>query len=214
MSVASIPPVITPAGDGYMDFIMQEMFARADLDMEYQFVDTPAWRGLMDAADGIIHGVSIPHADMSGNYPTLVPMPEPVFPLEFASIFLRGDVSITKPEDFKNYSVAHIHGWKQADELFAGHDHVEQVRNPFILMKMLALGRADVVFFSTSGAQYIGKEIGLEGLNLTDFRVERHPYLHFNVAHRDLIDRLQPHLRAMKADGAYDDFLTGYKWGR
>lgn len=161
LSVAGIPPVITSAGGGYMDLIVREMLARADID--YQFVKTPARRGVFDAAEGTIHGVSIPHADLREIYPTLIPMPEPVLPLEFAGIFLRDDIAITKPEDFREYSVAHIRGWKQAEDLFAGHGNVEQVRRPFLLTEMLALGRVDLVFFSTPTTKHIAEEVELKG---------------------------------------------------
>jgi ABC-type amino acid transport substrate-binding protein len=199
---------VTEQGDGFLNKIVGEMFARAALDFE--LVKTPTRRGILDVAQGLIDAAVVPHADMRGFYPTLVPMPEPILPVNFAGIYLRDDITIRAVADFDTYRVGYIRGWALAEQLFAAHDGIELARDPRLLMEMLVRERVEVIFFSVPTAHVLAQELGLKDIKVSEFHIVKNLHLHFAKDSQDLIAILEPHVKAMKADGAYETLLLGY----
>ncbi len=208
ISVAMIPPVMTAEGDGYLDLILQTLFANSG--KEFKLIPTPAPRGVEDANSGALDAVLIPFPKMVGNFPNLVPLSEPLLSTNISGLYTRDDISISSIDDFFNYRLAYIHGWAMTEELFRDHDRVTKVRSPSSLMQMLTSERVDVVFFPTMPGRHIANEIGLENLKVSDFHIDRQLYLQFNKRHAGLVPVLKKELVKMKSDGTMESILVGY----
>lgn len=214
LQIAAIryPPLMTQEQDGYLDLILKELFTRTGVDHEW--VDTPPRRGVNDTNAGVLDAVLLPFPDVLPGYADLLTLAEPLLPTYIAGLYTRDDMSIATIDDFFNYRVAHVRGWYQMEHLFEGHDSVEEVRSPRLMMEMLASDRVDVVLFSVVLGRYIADEIGLQDLKVSEFQINRNLYLHFNKRYRDLLPTLNDALVNMKEDGTMSSILTGYDSGR
>ncbi|MGQ7843064.1 substrate-binding periplasmic protein [Granulosicoccus sp. 3-233] len=201
--------MMTPAGDGYLDRILVTLFARSGI--AFELVISPPPRGVADADSGVIDAVVAPFPDMREDFPDLLPLPESLLPTNIAGLYTREEISIRSVEDFFDYRLGFLQGWSKPEELFRDHPHVTRLRTPRLLMQMLANDRVDVVYFPSAPGRYIASEIGLQGLKVSEFHLDRHLYLHFNKRHAELVLRLQEELVAMKEDGTMATILRGYE---
>ena len=209
ISVSIAPPYVTPEGDGYLNQILNTLFERSHIDFE--LVSTPARRGLKDARSGAIDAAFVPVLDKPSTYPELVLLNEPILRANISGLYTRDDISIASVEDFFHYRLAHIRGWRKAEELFKNHPRVTKVRSAKLLMNMLASDRVDVVFFPSMTGRYIANEIGLKNLKVSDFYIDRQLYLQFNKRHAGLVPVLKKELVKMKSDGTMESILIGYE---
>lgn len=208
ISVSGVPPVVTPEGDSYLNLIFETLFERSGID--FKLISTPPRRGVDDADSGVIDAAVTPYMHMGAGYPNLVVLPHSILAIELSGIYTRDDMSIVSVDDFFDYRLAYIRGWRQVESMFEGHENVEKVRQDTLLMSMLAQDRVDVVFMATATAKYIGRQMGIEDLKVSDFYIKRHIFLHVNKRYVDLIRVLERQLLAMKEDGTMESILSGY----
>ncbi|WP_157736031.1 substrate-binding periplasmic protein [Granulosicoccus antarcticus] len=217
IAVTSLPPVTAPAGDGYLDKILKELFARSGIDCE--LIPTPPRRGLTDADAGILDAAVIPFRSLKfprkgPDFSNLRVLPEPLLTTELSGMYTRSNMVVTSVEDFFDYRLAFMRGWRQAEELFKEHERTQKVSDPRLLMEMLASDRVDIVFFSTVPGKYIARQIGLQNLKVSEFYIKRHLYLHLHKRHASLLPLLVKQLVAMKEDGTMKSILAGYNVSR
>ena len=205
---ANLPPVVTKTADGYLDRILDEMFARVGLKHRIEIV--PGRRGLDGANTGLYDGDAARIDSVGHGFPDLIMLPEPVIPVVFAGQMLTDASAIRTPADFNDYRLGYIRGWKIAERLFADHPDAVAVRNADVLMRMLANHRIDVAFMTIAPARHLAKNLGIAPPMATEFRVQRDLFLFLNPRHKALVPDLTAALRAMKADGTYDTILAGY----
>lgn len=212
IGVTFLPPGVMPAGDGFLDRIFDQMFSRSGL--TYEFEELPLRRSHAAANNGLLDGIMTPQADLSGEFPNLIALEEPVMRMAFGGVILKQGISIRAPKDFDDYAVGYIRGWKEAEALFENHKNAEGVRNADILMRMLAEERIDVAFFSLAPGLYMANKLGMGEPTATEYRVESDLTLHLHRSHIEAVPLLLESLRAIKADGSYDEILSGYLFGR
>ncbi|MGQ7844533.1 substrate-binding periplasmic protein [Granulosicoccus sp. 3-233] len=211
LSNATLPPVSTSEGDGYLDKLYAEWFKRAGLRVQLQ--TTPAARGLESANAGIFAGDAA-RVDMDSSlYPDLLQVPEPVIEVIFGGLFLDSGVRVKTFSDFEDYRVGYVRGWKIAEGLFKGKVNTVTVRNAGNLLDMLAADRIDVAFMTVAPARELARERQLGWLNRTDFEIRKTLYLYLHSSHRDKVSRMADILRDMKFDGSYDQIMSGYSLG-
>ncbi len=208
ISASRTPPLITPAGDGYLDRILATLFARSGIDFEVVISPTP--RGVADANSGVIDAAVSPFPDMRDRFPDLLPLSEPLLPANIRALYTRDDIAIRTVEDFFSYRLGFLQGWSKPEELFKDHPDVTRLRTPQLLMQMLANDRVDVVYFPSAPGRFIASEIGMPDIKVSEFQLDRQLYLHFNQQHDELVTRLQAKLVAMKVGGTMELILRGY----
>ena len=213
VAVTSMPPLILPDGKGYLDRVLAELLLRSGLELEA--IALPPRRGLNDADAGVIDAAVIPFKTLLSprtgpGFHNLLVLPEPLMPTEFSGMFTRTNMRLSSVEDVHDFRVGFLQGMRLPIDILEDHERKEAVSNPRALMEMLADDRVDVVLFSTATGQYIASEIGLQNLQVSDFTVRRHLYLHVHKHHANLIPLLDSHLAAMKQDGTMDSILAGY----
>lgn len=206
----------TPGGKvkykGYLKPMLTELFSRADID--YVLVGTPITRNLEEVNLGNLDGTIIPIENVDPRFSDLTTLPKSIMPVEFSGMYTRDDITITSVDDFFKYRLGYLRGWEHAGYLFEGHEQVEVVRTPNVLMNMLLHDRVDVVFYATYPGEYIANNIGIDNLNVSDFYLTVYLYLHLNKRHASLIPILQKHLEAMREDGTFDAILADHGVGR
>ena len=209
LSNATLPPVTTPEGNGYLDRVLAETFRRAEL--EFVIRDVPPARGLAQANAGILDG-DVARIDVPSRlFPNLLRVPEPIIDVVFAGLHTRDDVVVENVEDFERYRVGYVRGWKIAELMFADVDSALPVRRPAQLLDMLEAGRIDLAFLTVAPARHLARSRNLGELDVTDFAIRRNLYLHLHESHADKVPRLSAALAAMKADGSYGELLRGYE---
>lgn len=209
LSNVTLPPVTTPAGDGYLDKLYDEWFARDGLRAE--LVAVPAARGLVNANAGLFDGDAARIELDSSLYPNLHRIPEPVIAVVFSGLHFDSDIiNVKTPVDFAQYRVGYVRGWRIAERLFGGFADAIAVRNAESLLEMLAANRLDIVFLTVAPARNIARRKNMKLLSTTDFKIEKQLFLQLHSSHRNLIPELTDTLKAMKADGSYDLIMDEY----
>lgn len=207
-ATTNLAPVVTETGDGYLDRIFNEVFAR--LGYTYRFEAMPGARALAGANDGTFDGDTARVANAVKDYPNLIRVPEPVISVMFAAVTLKDEIKISKVSDLNGHSVGYVRGWKFFEKLLARHETVEVVRTAEMLMRMLAEGRVDVAFLSVAPALHIADEMGIDSLVVTELRFKKELFVHLNLKHADLVPLMDATLKAMKADRSYGEIMADY----
>ncbi len=209
LSNVTLPPVTTPAGDGYLDKLYAEWFSRAGLRAE--MVVAPAARGLENANAGLIDGEVARISVDSTLYPNLQKIPEPVIQVNFSGLYSDPSISVKTHTDFRKYRVGHVRGWRIAERLFEGFDNVIAVRNAESLIDMLAANRLDIVFMTVAPARTLARVKHVKQLHTTEFRIEKYLFLYLHSSHHDKISIMTETLKSMKSDGSYDAIMAEYE---
>ena len=208
LSNGTLPPVTTPAGNGYLDKLYAEWFSRAGLQAELLAV--PAARGLENANAGIYDGDAARTEIDSSLYPHLHRVPEPLSRIFLHGFHIDPDISVRTVDDFRQYRVGYVRGWRAVERLFEGEDNAVALRDVGGLMDMLAAGRIDIAFLTLVPARRLAHERNLKPLKETEFSIEKKQFLYLNAKHLDKIPGLTKALRLMKADGSYDAIMADY----
>lgn len=208
LSNGTLPPVTTPAGHGYLDRLYAEWFSRAGL--HAKLLAVPAARGLENANAGIYDGDAARTEIDSSLYPHLRRVPEPLSRIYLHGFHIDPDVSVTTADDFRQYRIGYVRGWRVVERLFEGVDNAVALRDADGLMDMLAAGRLDIAFLTLVPSRQLAHERNLGSLKETEFSIQRDQYLYLNAKHLDKIPRLTEALRLMKSDGSYDAIMADY----
>ncbi len=199
-------PFTTPQGDGFLDRVAREAFARAG--RRVRLVDLPAERGLRNANEGIEDGDLTRIAGMEKTYPNLVMVPEKIIDWRF-SAFTR-DPALTTTAGWKSllsYSVGIIKGWKIAETNLAKARQIVYVEDAEQLFRLLAKNRVDAVVYSREMGQLLLKQRRLQNVRLVEPPLDtREMFIYLNKKHTPLIPGLVRALRSLKADGSYERY--------
>ncbi|NND91513.1 MAG: transporter substrate-binding domain-containing protein [Granulosicoccus sp.] len=208
-STASLPPVTTPAGDGYLDQLLDALFSRLGMCVEIQKL--PPARGLAQANAGLLDGEAA-RINLDGSlYPALHRMREPLFDVVFAGLYTRPDVSVDALEDFFEYRLGFVRGWKIAESLFSEHSMLIRTHNATQLFDMLDAGRIDIAFMTVAPGRFIARGKGIEHLQVTGFTLRKDLHLYMHEKNIALLPALSAALKSMKADGSYGDIMDDYE---
>lgn len=205
---SNLEPVKTVQGEGFLDVLSAEWFARSGLDVK--LVAMPAERGLADANAGLLDGELVRVELPQVLYPNLRQVPEPVIQVSLAGFTIDRKLDVGSLADLDHYRVGYIRGWKMLETLLENHPHATPARKVENLLEMLENERIDVALLSVVPTRYLMDSKDIEGLIDLDFRIARDSYLYLHSRHSDLIPLLVNTLKAMKQDGSYDAIMAGY----
>lgn len=199
-------PFTTPQGDGFLDRVAREAFARVG--RRVRLVVLPPERGLRNVNEGIEDGDLTRIAGMEKAYPNLVPVPEKIIDWRF-SAFAR-DPALTTTAGWNSllpYSVGIIRGWKIAETNLAKARKIVYVDNAEQLFRLLANNRVNAVVYSREMGQLLLKQRGLKNIRLVEPPLEaREMFIYLHKKHAPLIPGLARALRSLKADGSYERY--------
>lgn len=196
------PPFTTPAGDGFLDRIARQAFARSGV--ELRLVTLPPERGLLNANAGIDDGDLTRIAGLEKDYPNLIRVPEKLLDWNFSAFSRRKDLAVDGWKSLLAYNVGHIRGWKIAEANLASAAGVVVVENERQLFDVLRRDRVDVVVYSLEmGAEYLRANRLHDIYLLSPPVATREMFVYLNVKHAPLAPKIAEALRALKADGSY-----------
>ncbi|MBT8458407.1 MAG: hypothetical protein KJN60_01940, partial [Boseongicola sp.] len=146
LSAVSLPPVVTPDHDGYLDNLIMELFSRVG--MKVVFESLPIKRVLHSVNKGTIDGDAGRLREAGKGLPNVISLNEPLFFVEFGGFYIDPEISVTRLDDFKDHSVGFLQGWINAENLFGDGANVVRARTPDSLFGLLAEGRIDIAFMT------------------------------------------------------------------
>lgn len=199
----------TPLDRKVLQDVGQEALRRLNLTMD--LVTLPSARSLAAADAGEVDGEGLRVADLSGQFPNLVQVPEPFVRISFVA-FSR-DATLTLDQGWaslKPYRVAFINGWKMFESNAGTARVVNKVERPEQLFQMLQAGHIDLALYTRADGLALARRLGLPELapvspSLRDVDL----YLYLHKRHQALVPRLAATLRQMKVDGTYNRLVAG-----
>lgn len=202
LSTSTGAPYATKDHTGFQDLIVDEAFRRIGLKGRVEFYEASA-RALINANDGIDHGVAMRIKGLGKKYPNLVRVPERLVENDFVAYSTGLDFTTDSWENLLPYVVVYINGWL----VFERNLNIEQqktaVRESRQMFDMLNKGRVDVVLYERWQGLQRAKETGVVVKTHEPplASVDMFMYVHKKYAH--LAPKLAQALRDMKADGTY-----------
>lgn len=199
------PPVTTVAHDGVLDDILREAVRRAG--GKLRMVIAPSERGLVNANNGAVDGVSNRIAGLEKAYPNLVRVAEPNLAYEFTA-FAKRPLAVKDWSDLAPLRVGLITGWKILEENVRA-AQIIRADEPGQLFELLAADRVDVVLYERRlGLHHVAAH-GIKGVHaLEPALARRDMHVYLNARHAALAPRLAAALREMKADGSYSAIIA------
>jgi len=195
-------PYATKDRTGFQDLIIAEAFRRLGLKGQVESYEASA-RALINANEGIDHGVAMRIKGLEKKFPNLVRVPERLIENDFVAYSTGLDFATANWESLLPYVAAYINGWLVFERNLAAGQSKTAVRDPGQMFDMLNKGRVDVVLYE--------RWQGLRRAQDTNIAVKVHEpplasvdmfmYVHKKYAH--LAPKLAQALRDMKADGTY-----------
>jgi polar amino acid transport system substrate-binding protein len=196
-------PLSTAEGSGIIDRVAIEAFRR--IGKRACISALPCERSLLNADSGIIDGDLLRIREVAGpRYPNLVSVPEMLYSLPMSCFASRHDLRVSDFDDLHRLRVGYIIGWKVLEDRVKAAE-VLRVRGPEQLFPLLAERRADTVIYERLTGQRIVQDMGLRDVRAIEPPLLVTPqYLTLHQRHRALVEPLAAALRAIKADGSYD----------
>jgi polar amino acid transport system substrate-binding protein len=205
--VVTISTNNTPLDRKVLQAVSAEAFKR--LNRQFRIISLPSERSLVSANAGEIDGEGLRIAGLSDKYPNLVQVDEPFVGISFVAFSSDATIKIDGWDSLAPYRVAFINGWK----LFEAHSGsarvVNKVDTPQQMFDMLQRDRVDLVLYTLADGLEYTRSNGLARIaplkpSLKDVDL----YLYLHKKHADLAPKLAQIIRAMKADGSYNEILA------
>ena len=195
-------PYATKDHTGFQDLVVDEAFRRIGLKGRVESYEASA-RALINANDGIDHGVAMRIKGLDKKYPNLVRVPERLVGNDFVAYSTGLDFTTDSWETLLPYVVVYINGWLVFERNLDIEQKKTAVREPRQMFDMLNKGRVDVVLYERWQGLQRAKETGVVVKTHEPplASVDMFMYVHKNYAH--LAPKLAQALRDMKADGTY-----------
>lgn len=193
--IADVPDQIVGAE------LLTRVYARINVPVE--FVDLPAKRALIESSEGHIDGEVQRVLDVENEYPSLVPVREPINYIE-PSVFTKSvSMTVAGWNSIRDYNVGIVRGVGSSERGTKGMPRVYAVTTMEQLMKMLAAGHIDLAVNDRFSGLMVIHEAGLQGqIKALSPALEHIDLYHFlykrNAA---LVPRLEAAIRAMRATG-------------
>ena len=200
------PPTATKNHDGFEDLLAIELFTRMGLKPEINTV--PAERGLINLNQGIDDAILSRVAGLEKSYPNIVRITEIANERKYIA-FSRKQIKITSWDDFEDYDVAYINGWKIFDKNLSRYRSLVKVRGPEQLFFLLDKDRVDVVLYGLAAGQWMIDRLGLKNIRpIHPPLANKKKFFYLHKRHTHLIPKANQILRQLKEDGTYDKFKS------
>jgi len=197
----------TPLDRKVLQAVSAEAFKR--LDRQFRIISLPSERSLVSANAGEIAGEGLRIAGLSDKYPNLVQVDEPYVGISFVAFSSDATIKIDGWDSLAPYRVAFINGWKLFEANSGSARVVNKVDTPQQMFDMLQRDRVDLVLYTLADGLEYTRSNGLARIaplrpSLKDVDL----YLYLHTQHADLAPKLAQIIRAMKADGSYNEILA------
>lgn len=209
LNTAFGPPVSTPDRAGFFDRLVHALFSPLGYAVTVQ--KPPAERALMLANQGLDDGDGprISGLDEDGNYPNLVRVGEKLLDVDFRAFTLDPAIGVSGWDDLAGFQVAIVTGWKILEQRLANHPRVVKVNDPERLFRLLKHGRTDIVVIDRFSGSEAAAELQMHAIRVLQPPLATEPmYLYLHRRHADLVEPVADALRAMKADGRYQQIYN------
>lgn len=196
-------PLSNAQGAGIVDRIVLEAFRRVG--ETACIVRVPCERSLINANSGTSDGDLLRFPPVvDDRYSNLRVVPELLYPLPMSAFVQRPDLRAESLADLAPLKVGIVLGWKiLEDQVHA--EKVMRMAGPEQLFPLLPAGKADLVIYERLTGLQALRDLGLGGIRVLDPPLLVTPqHLVVHKRHQALIEPLAAALRAMKADGSYD----------
>jgi len=181
--------------------------------VEIKIIPLPAKRAIKQLMAREIDGDWARVDGYGTEIPGLIQISEPIASHPYTAYSTQNDIKINGWESLEPYRVAYLRGWKVVElKLAPFHKRLYPVSNNEAGFRFIAAHRADVFinipFIANSHLKKKGiKELGIKGLKPPlDFL---HVYIHALPKHAELAKKMEMAVKAMKADGTYDQIMSG-----
>ena len=195
------PPMTTRNHDGFEDLLAIELFTRLGLNPVINNI--PPERGLRNLDHGIDDAILSRIGGLQKFYPGIVQINEAVGERKYIA-YARKNIKINGWDDFKDYDVAYVKGWKIFGNNVKQYHSLTAVKNPEQLFTLLDRNRADVVLTALDVGELITKKLKLKDIHpVYPPLATKKKYFYLSKKHTDLAPRAAEVLRQIKADGTY-----------
>jgi ABC-type amino acid transport substrate-binding protein len=173
------------------------------LGIRVEFVDLPAKRALLESSSGHIDGEVQRVPDVAREYPTLLPVREPINFIEPTAFVKRRGISVDGWASLRPYIVGIVRGVGSSERGTKDLPRVERANDMDALMKMLSTDRIDVAVNDRFSGLLVNKRLGLDAqlqpLSPPLQHIDLYHFLH--ERHRELVPRVEAQIRSMRSSG-------------
>lgn len=195
------PPIVTPAQDGVIDRIYQELSRRLDIKIIIHPVESGE-RVLINANNGIDDGDVARGPGLEKRYPNLIRVAVPVYHYQMAVFSRNIDFRVAGADSIKPYDVGILRGWKILEDITRGARSVTSLESGEQLFSMLQKGRIDIAVFEKPQGLAILKQMKIPEIKLLQPNLlEGNFYLYLHKKHKNLLPKITDALEAMQKDG-------------
>ncbi|MFC1673719.1 substrate-binding periplasmic protein [Pseudomonadota bacterium] len=195
-------PYATEEKSGFLDLVVAEAFRRIGEKGEVP-VYSASKRALINANEGVDHGVAMRVKSLDQKFPNLVRVPERIIENDFVASSRNMNFATSSWASLKPYTVAHIHGWVIFENNLVEGQAKTTVKDAAQMFTMLGKERVDAVLYERWQGLQRAKDTGL-AVTVHEpplASVDMFMFMHKDHAH--LVEPLAQALRDMKADGTY-----------
>lgn len=175
----------------------------AQLGVRIEFVAVPAKRALIESSQGRLDGEIQRVLDVENEYPTLIPVREPINYIEPSVFTKRVDLRVDGWESIRPYAIGIVRGVGSSERGTRGMPRVEAAPSMDQLMQMLANDRIDVAVNDRFSGMLVNSRLGLDRrlrpLSPPLQHIELYHFLH--ERHRALVPQVEAVIRGMRASG-------------
>ena len=173
------------------------------LGVKLEFVAVPAKRSLIESSEGRLDGEVQRVLDVGNEYPTLLPVREPINYIEPSVFTKRVEFSVDGWESIRPYSIGIVRGVGSSERGTRGAPRVEAAPGMEQMMLMLANDRIEVAVNDLFSGLLVNAKLGLDQqlrpLSPPLQHIDLYHFLH--VSHRALIPDVERVIRQMRASG-------------
>lgn len=198
----SPPLVATDYSPGFIESLVTEAFAR--LGIEFEVINLPAERALVNANRGIEDGNLLRIAGLEKYYPNLMRVPEKLMDTEFVGYSMKDIPAGEGWQRLQCCTAAYVTGWKIFENNTRSAAAVSVVGEPTQLFRLIKEGRVDVGLYEKWQGILLARKVGLKNYHVLEppfTTKEQFMYLH--KKHAALVPEVARVLREMKQDGTY-----------
>lgn len=195
------PPFSTKAQTGFIDLLIKELGRRMGWEME--LVRQPPERALLSANAGF-SDIELPRiGGLQKTYPNLIQIEEKVIDYHFVA-FSRFKKPLPSWDGLIGERVGYLIGWKIFESNVSDSAAITKLRRPDQLFEMLDQGRIDVALYERYAGWARIRSQGYDSIKECEPPLATRPmYMYIHASRKNLADAITHHLRAMKADGTY-----------
>ena len=202
VSTTSPTPYFNAEGDGYHVQLAKEIFKRAGIEIQMQFL--PAKRALKNLSAGLDDAMYVRAKAFELKDNELIRVPVSPHQAEFAAFTADPTLNIQDWQDLRDLKVAYVRGWRVFDGRTTNSVKVD---DPVALFRQLKIGRVQAVLFEKVAGLYQAQLMGFPSIQA--FTLARQDmYVYLNKKHARYLDPLAAAIQSVNQDGTRSNFYA------